>query len=87
VRIVLFTNEEHGLSGAMAYAAAHATEPHQGAIEADTGSGAPVGFRVDLRDPAAPDEASTGRVAAAIEAMAPTGPSLRNGDYRNLSRG
>src|SRR5262249_16857574 len=46
VRIVLYMNEEFGLSGARAYADAHKDEMkrHVGAIEADSGAGRPTGF-------------------------------------------
>lgn len=46
VRVVLFTNEEHGLDGAKAYAAAHGTETHAAAIESDLGGGAPTGWQI-----------------------------------------
>jgi len=52
VRVVLYTNEENGLAGAKAYAQAHKDEPHFAVMESDTGAGAPLGFRVDLRVPA-----------------------------------
>lgn len=50
IRAVLFTNEENGLRGALAYAKDHAGElsRHLAAIEADTGGFAPKGFRIDL---------------------------------------
>ncbi len=56
VRVVLFTNEENGLGGAKEYARAHAAEipSHFAALEADTGSGAPLGFRVEVKDPPPP---------------------------------
>lgn len=46
VRVVLFANEEFGLSGARAYAVAHAEElpRHVAAVESDFGSGAPIKF-------------------------------------------
>lgn len=46
VRVVLFANEENGLRGAKAYAAAHQAElpRHVAAVEADSGAGAPQGF-------------------------------------------
>jgi hypothetical protein len=46
VRVVLFANEEHGLKGGKAYAAAHAAElgDHVAALEADLGQGPPLGF-------------------------------------------
>lgn len=50
VRAVLYTNEENGLAGALAYAEAHADEAIVAAVEDDSGSGAPLGFRVDVRD-------------------------------------
>lgn len=48
VRVVLFMNEEMGLSGAQAYAVAHAAElgRHAAAIEVDSGEGRPSGFGV-----------------------------------------
>lgn len=46
IRVVLFTNEENGLRGGLAYAAAHGQERHVAAIESDSGSGAPRGFGV-----------------------------------------
>ncbi len=44
IRAVLFTNEEFGLSGGLAYDAAHGAEPHVAAIESDLGGGAPLGW-------------------------------------------
>jgi carboxypeptidase Q len=51
VRVVLFTNEENGLAGGRAYAAAHKAElPHHVAvIETDSGNGLIEGFGLDLR--------------------------------------
>ena len=48
VRVVLFMNEEYGLSGARAYAAAHASELLRivAAMEADAGGGVPLGVGV-----------------------------------------
>ncbi|MEO8192032.1 MAG: M28 family peptidase [Acidobacteriota bacterium] len=46
IRVVLFANEEYGLSGGKAYRVAHAGElvRHVAALEADSGSGRPIGF-------------------------------------------
>jgi hypothetical protein len=46
LRVVAFANEENGLAGARAYAAAHASElsRHVAAIEADSGAGRVSGF-------------------------------------------
>jgi Iap family predicted aminopeptidase len=54
IRVVLFMNEEYGLSGAKAYATAHQAElsHHVVAIEADAGAGAPIGFGVSGGEPA-----------------------------------
>ena len=41
IRAVLFTNEENGLNGGKAYAAAHAGERHVAALETDLGGGNP----------------------------------------------
>lgn len=48
LRVVLFMNEELGLSGARAYAEAHRAElaKHVAAMEADSGAGAPFAYRV-----------------------------------------
>jgi Zn-dependent M28 family amino/carboxypeptidase len=48
VRVVLFMNEENGLSGAKAYAAAHQGElaRHVAALEADSGGGRPIAVTV-----------------------------------------
>jgi Zn-dependent M28 family amino/carboxypeptidase len=46
IRVVLFTNEEFGLRGGLAYFEAHGKEKHVGAIESDSGAGAPYGFGV-----------------------------------------
>jgi carboxypeptidase Q len=45
VRFVLFANEENGLAGGRAYAAAHASELplHVAALESDAGGGRPLG--------------------------------------------
>lgn len=53
VRVVLFMNEENGLAGAKAYAAAHAGEPHQAALETDSGGFTPEGFQCSLTGAAA----------------------------------
>lgn len=83
VRVVLFTNEESGLAGGPAYRDAHVGERHVAAIEADTGAGAPLGFRVDVRR--APTGASRDEVAGRVleelrpelvELLAPLGATL-----------
>lgn len=80
LRVVLYTNEENGLRGAKAYAEAHAGEPHFAAIEADTGSGQPLGFRVDRRgadgellDPVDPWLAWLAPVSALLAPIGATG--------------
>jgi carboxypeptidase Q len=47
IRAVLYANEENGLAGARAYAAAHAGEltRHVAALETDSGAFVPLGFR------------------------------------------
>jgi len=46
IRVVLYANEENGLAGGKAYVADHAAELplHAAALEADLGSGRPIGF-------------------------------------------
>lgn len=46
IRVVLFTNEENGLRGGLAYHDAHKQEVHVAGIESDSGSGAPWGFGI-----------------------------------------
>lgn len=68
IRVVLFANEEFGLSGARAYAAAHADElsAHQLAIESDLGGDRVWAFATRV-DPRALPEAE--RIAALIEPL------------------
>ncbi len=51
IRAVLYTNEENGLRGAIAYAKDHAAEAklHVAAIETDSGGFKPIGFRVEAK--------------------------------------
>ena len=55
VRVVLFMNEENGLAGGKAYAAAHQGElqRHVAALEADSGAGRPLAVRVHAGNGAA----------------------------------
>ncbi|MCB9879547.1 MAG: M20/M25/M40 family metallo-hydrolase [Planctomycetes bacterium] len=55
IRVVLFANEENGLRGAKAYAAAHDAEipQHVAAIETDSGGFTPLGFGCSLSGPQA----------------------------------
>jgi hypothetical protein len=50
LRVVLFTNEEHGLAGAKAYVDAHRDEVarHAALLETDSGNGLIQGFSLDL---------------------------------------
>jgi carboxypeptidase Q len=69
VRIVLFANEEFGLSGAFAYAQAHAAElaKHVIAAESDLGSGKILKFQTRVKPNALP------RIAEIAELLAPLG--------------
>ena len=51
IRCVLYMNEENGLNGGRAYAAAHKAElpKHVAAIESDAGAAAPTGFSTTLK--------------------------------------
>lgn len=68
IRVVLFANEEFGLSGARAYAAAHEGEMdlHQGAAEADFGAGRVWSFRAGLEEDRLADAR---RLAAFLEPL------------------
>ncbi len=52
IRVVLFTNEEHGLSGGRQYAKDHEDElpKHVAAIESDGGTFRPIGYSVQCAD-------------------------------------
>lgn len=69
VRVVLFTNEESGLQGGRTYAKVHAGERIVAALEDDTGSGTPLGFRFHTRGEA-PNEGALSAWRAAL------GPAL-----------
>ncbi len=64
VRVVLFANEESGLAGGKGYAARHAAElpRHAGAFEADSGTGAPLGFSWSAADALEPALAAVARL-------------------------
>ncbi|MEE2751889.1 MAG: M28 family peptidase [Myxococcota bacterium] len=51
IRVVLFTNEENGLAGGKDYPVTHQDEVAHvvAALEADTGAGMPLGYRLDVR--------------------------------------
>lgn len=52
IRVVLFTNEENGLRGGVAYGAVYknALEKHIAAIEADAGGARPIGYSFEGKD-------------------------------------
>ncbi len=68
VRVVLFANEEFGLSGARAYAAAREGEMalHKGATEADFGAGRVWSFRAGVEESRRQD---VERIAALLEPL------------------
>jgi hypothetical protein len=76
IRVVLFANEENGLAGGKAYASAHAAElpRHVAALEADGGTGRPMGLSW-LAGPSA--EPFLKQVA---ERLAPIGAGALSGD-------
>ncbi len=76
IRVVLFANEENGLAGGKTYAKAHAAEldRHQAALEADSGTGRPMGLSW-LAAPSA--EPYLRRIAELLE---PVGTGRLSGD-------
>jgi carboxypeptidase Q len=77
IRVVLFTNEENGLRGGRAYAAAHAGERHVAALETDSGGFAPRGFSIAAHG----DARVRAAVAELAGLLAPVGAAeLRDGD-------
>jgi Zn-dependent M28 family amino/carboxypeptidase len=76
IRVVLYANEESGLAGGRGYAARHAGEltKHAGAFEADSGTGAPLGFSWNAADTLEP------ALAAVAKLLEPLGAGkLRKG--------
>ena len=85
IRVVLFTNEENGLSGGTHYAKHHANERHVAVLEADAGGGTPLGFSVDIRRA---DETTQARdTGLALEALAPISHLLEPLDATMLTPG
>lgn len=70
VRVVLFANEENGLAGGKAYAAAHAAElpRHAAALEADQGTGRPLGLSWNAGPTAAPLFSQIAGILRALDA-------------------
>jgi Zn-dependent M28 family amino/carboxypeptidase len=76
IRVVLYANEESGLAGGKGYAARHAEAlpRHAGAFEADSGTGAPLGFSWNAADSLEP------ALAAVAKLLEPLGAgALRKG--------
>ncbi len=76
IRVVLWANEESGLAGGKGYVARHAAElpKHAGAFEADSGTGAPLGFSWNAADTLEP------ALAAVAKLLEPLGAgALRKG--------
>jgi carboxypeptidase Q len=71
IRVVLYTNEEHGIDGAIAYGKEHAAElpKHVAAIESDGGSFKPVGLSYEGKA----DAPAYARLADLITLLAPLG--------------
>jgi Zn-dependent M28 family amino/carboxypeptidase len=88
VRVILYVNEENGLSGGRACAEAHAAEARDivAAIEADTGAGQPLGFSFDLRNPAT-GEGDPEAGARAVAALQPWVHLLRSSGATVLTVG
>jgi carboxypeptidase Q len=76
VRVVFFANEENGLAGGKAYAAAHETElpRHAAALESDSGTGRPLGFSWNAGPSAEPV------IRAIGELLEPLGAGELHGD-------
>ena len=91
VRAVLFTNEENGLAGGRAYHAAHGQEDHVAALEADTGAGQPLGWRLDLRGEEAAVEADMAlasvRLAGLQRRLEPLGAAGLRASYAGADIG
>ncbi len=78
IRVVLYANEESGLAGGKGYASRHAAElsKHAGAFEADSGTGAPLGFSWNAADALEP------ALVAVAKLLEPLGAgTLRKGGH------
>jgi Zn-dependent M28 family amino/carboxypeptidase len=73
VRVVLYVNEENGGAGGKAYALAHASEHHVAALEADTGAGRPLGFRIEPGGAGEDAKADLGSLGVLAQLLAPIG--------------
>jgi Zn-dependent M28 family amino/carboxypeptidase len=71
IRVVLYTNEEHGMDGAKAYAKDHEAElaNHVAAIESDGGSFEPVGLSYEGK----PEDPAFARLSDIVTLLAPLG--------------
>jgi carboxypeptidase Q len=88
IRVVLFANEEFGLSGARAYAAAHAAElpRHAAAAEADFGSGRVYQIKTRIAPAALPSFAQIVEIAKLLGvAFDPTNDSGGGADLSPLA--
>ncbi|MBN8616991.1 MAG: M20/M25/M40 family metallo-hydrolase, partial [Deltaproteobacteria bacterium] len=73
IRVVLFANEENGLAGARAYAAAHASETHVIGLEADFGDGRAWALRTPDASERSEASAPTPRWERIARLLAPMG--------------
>ncbi|ACY15186.1 M20/M25/M40 family metallo-hydrolase [Haliangium ochraceum] len=87
IRVVLYTNEENGLRGSKAYAEQHADEiaKHVMALESDSGSFRPLGFRVQA------DATALAQTQDILSLLAPIGATkaaagYSGADIMNLAR-
>lgn len=70
IRLVMWTNEENGSAGAKAYAAAHGSDKHVIALEADSGVFRPTGFLFSG------DDAALAKVQKVAQLLAPLRASM-----------
>lgn len=87
VRVVLFANEEHGLSGARAYAQAHAAElpRHVLAIESDLGAGKVWGLAGRIDPARQPLLEELGRLLAPLGVATSSDPAFGGADLSPLT--
>jgi carboxypeptidase Q len=92
IRVVLFTNEENGIKGALAYGEAHKAELPKivAAFESDIGGFAPIGFNVEA--PKERADAIIARTKDLVELLRPLGavrvqPGFSGADLIPLVKG